>query len=265
MVEGPVNQKPNVIPTGRAWMRRVEQQSEILHWRAARLLARSNGLATLRGVATECSSQPGPKRLRAHRCEGPNMKSRCTREVRRTSGTQTRRLRGRRTPRSRRRNRRASGRRRASNVHGTRRGTNGGTFALMEEVLRREKLVRAYKRVLQNKGAAGAAGITSVGQLATHWTGVREALLNGEYAPHPFARWRLRKREGAVVGHPDGAGPIRTTGSAPSSSTAYGPDLLGRELWLSAGTERTRSRAPRAAISGGRQSVGGRHGPREIL
>ena len=78
---------------------------------------------------------------------------------------------------------------------------NGGTSALMEEVLRRENLVKAYTRVVQNKGAPGTDGMT-VGQLkgylATQWPRVRETLLKGEYVPQLVRRVEIPKPGGGV-------------------------------------------------------------------
>ncbi len=79
--------------------------------------------------------------------------------------------------------------------------TNGGTLPLMEEVLRRENLVKAYTRVVQNKGAPGTDGMT-VGQLkgylAVHWPRVRETLLKGEYIPQPVRRVEIPKPGGGL-------------------------------------------------------------------
>lgn len=63
-----------------------------------------------------------------------------------------------------------------------------GTPKLMEEVLRRENMMKAYKRVVRNKGAPGVDGVT-VGELGAycreHWERIREELLSGKYQPQP--------------------------------------------------------------------------------
>jgi RNA-directed DNA polymerase len=78
---------------------------------------------------------------------------------------------------------------------------NGGTSALLEEVLRRENLAKAYTRVVQNGGAPGPDGIT-VDQfksyLGTHWPRVREALLSAAYEPAPVRRVEIPKSGGGV-------------------------------------------------------------------
>ena len=63
------------------------------------------------------------------------------------------------------------------------------TGALMEQVLTRENLILALKRVLGNKGAAGVDGVT-VEQLKpylkAHWPGIKAQLLAGTYEPQPL-------------------------------------------------------------------------------
>jgi RNA-directed DNA polymerase len=56
----------------------------------------------------------------------------------------------------------------------------------MEEVLRRETLLRAYQKVRSNGGAAGVDGMTveELGSyLVRHWEAIREQLLKGTYRP----------------------------------------------------------------------------------
>jgi RNA-directed DNA polymerase len=76
-----------------------------------------------------------------------------------------------------------------------------GTSALLEEVLRRENLAKAYARVVQNRGAPGVDGIT-VGEfksyLKEHWPRVRELLLNAQYEPAPVRRVEIPKPDGGV-------------------------------------------------------------------
>ncbi len=67
--------------------------------------------------------------------------------------------------------------RQASTAQGD--AANGGTSALLEDVLRRENLAKAYTRVVQNE----------------------------------------TRRRHASLGHPDGAGPIHSTGLASGAAT----------------------------------------------
>jgi RNA-directed DNA polymerase len=80
------------------------------------------------------------------------------------------------------------------------------TQELIQEVLRRENMNRAYQRVVQNGGAPGVDGIT-VDQLGAqcreHWVKIREQILSGTYKPQPIRKVEIPK--------PDGRG-MRTLG-----------------------------------------------------
>ena len=59
---------------------------------------------------------------------------------------------------------------------------NTETSRLMEEVLRRENLVRAHARVVQNGGAAGVDGMPVDDLMPScrdHWARIRTELLSG--------------------------------------------------------------------------------------
>lgn len=75
------------------------------------------------------------------------------------------------------------------------------TETLMEEVVSRENLQRALKRVVSNKGAPGMDGMT-VAKLRTflkdHWLPIKERLLNGQYLPQPVKRVEIPKPDGGV-------------------------------------------------------------------
>src|SRR6202048_5297444 len=75
------------------------------------------------------------------------------------------------------------------------------TEQLMEEVCDRENLVRAWKRVRQNKGSPGVDGMT-VGDardyLREHWPSIRSQLLEGTYQPRPVKRVEIPKPDGGV-------------------------------------------------------------------
>ncbi|MFY0992978.1 group II intron reverse transcriptase/maturase, partial [Halomonas sp. C05BenzN] len=66
--------------------------------------------------------------------------------------------------------------------------TKAESAPLMEAVVEKVNMARAYRRVVANKGAPGADGMT-VDQLADHlkqyWPTLRERLLAGEYHPSP--------------------------------------------------------------------------------
>jgi RNA-directed DNA polymerase len=70
---------------------------------------------------------------------------------------------------------------------------------LLEEVLRRENLIAALRRVQSNKGAPGVDGMTVkelTPYLKTNWPRIREELLNGNYTPAPVLRVEIPKPDG---------------------------------------------------------------------
>ena len=72
---------------------------------------------------------------------------------------------------------------------------------LMEEVLRKENLIRALKRVRANKGAPGVDGMT-VDELGDHlrecWISIREQLLDSTYVPKPVRVVEIPKPSGGT-------------------------------------------------------------------
>jgi RNA-directed DNA polymerase len=73
------------------------------------------------------------------------------------------------------------------------------TTMLLEEVLRRENLVKAYHRVRANKGAPGVDGMTVDDfkpYLKEHWPRIKEQLLAGTYQPRPVKRVDIPKPGG---------------------------------------------------------------------
>jgi len=79
--------------------------------------------------------------------------------------------------------------------------TGPPTETLIEEVLRRENLFAALKRVRANKGAPGVDGM-SVDELPDYlrevWPAIREQLLNATYVPTPVREVRLPKPGGGT-------------------------------------------------------------------
>jgi group II intron reverse transcriptase/maturase len=73
------------------------------------------------------------------------------------------------------------------------------TGLLLEKVLERPNLVRAWRRVKRNGGSPGIDGMTVEDLrdwLDRHWTRVREELLSGTYQPTPVKRVAIPKRGG---------------------------------------------------------------------
>jgi RNA-directed DNA polymerase len=76
-----------------------------------------------------------------------------------------------------------------------------GKQQLMEEVVERENLIQALKRVQANKGSPGVDGMTVdelPGYLKEHWTAIREQLMSGTYEPKPVKRVEIEKPDGGV-------------------------------------------------------------------
>ncbi len=83
------------------------------------------------------------------------------------------------------------------------RGTESpaGIERLMEEVVERENLKEALRRVKANQGSPGVDGMTVhdlPGYLKEHWPTFREQLLNGTYKPQPVRRVEIPKPDGGV-------------------------------------------------------------------
>ena len=72
---------------------------------------------------------------------------------------------------------------------------------LMEIIVTRQNMWRAYARVLANKGAPGVDGMT-VGQLKSFlkrcWPKIRQTLLDGTYKPLPVRRKEIPKPNGGI-------------------------------------------------------------------
>jgi len=72
---------------------------------------------------------------------------------------------------------------------------------LLEEVLRRENLRRAYQRVRSNGGAPGVDGMSVQAlpaYLQQEWPRIREQLLSGAYQPQPVRKVEIPKPGGGI-------------------------------------------------------------------
>ena len=113
--------------------------------------------------------------------------------------------------------------------------TNAEPNALMEQALERPNLMRAYQRVVSNKGAAGVdqMPVTALkSHLQQHWPTLRERLLAGDYHPQPVRRveYPQAARRRADTGYPDGTGSPDPTGASSGIEPDAGADLLGSQL-----------------------------------
>jgi len=75
------------------------------------------------------------------------------------------------------------------------------TDGLMDEIVERENLREALKRVKANKGSPGIDGMTVKElpeYLKENWPTMREHLLNGTYKPQPVKRVEIPKPDGGM-------------------------------------------------------------------
>lgn len=123
--------------------------------------------------------------------------------------------------------------------------TDPRTDKLMEEVLRRENLTKALKRVEANKGAPGVDGMT-VDELPDYlereWPRIRNELLEATYGPSPVRRKDIPKPGGGsrMLGIPtaldrficQGIQQVLTPIFDPHfSDHSYDSDLSGVLIW----------------------------------
>ena len=72
---------------------------------------------------------------------------------------------------------------------------------LLEQVVERDNMVRAYRRVKQNRGAAGIDGMSVEelhGFLRSNWPVIKEQLLSGTYVPQSVRRVEIPKPGGGT-------------------------------------------------------------------
>jgi RNA-directed DNA polymerase len=73
------------------------------------------------------------------------------------------------------------------------------TTSLMERVLEKKNLVKAYKRVVSNRGSAGIDDMSVrelAGYIRENWSAVERNLLAGTYQPRPVLRVEIPKPDG---------------------------------------------------------------------
>ena len=111
---------------------------------------------------------------------------------------------------------------------------------LLEQVLDRENMQRAWKRVKANKGAAGVDGMSiseATGFIRQNWEAICSTLANGRYKPMPVRRVLIPKPGG-------GSRPLGIPTVLDRLIHCAGVDadfrsaLFGVEPWLSTGAFR---------------------------
>ena len=76
-----------------------------------------------------------------------------------------------------------------------------GAQGLLERMVKRDNMVKAYRRVKQNKGAAGVDKMTVdelPGYLQRNWHFIKEQLLSGTFRPKPVLRVKIPKANGGT-------------------------------------------------------------------
>ena len=72
---------------------------------------------------------------------------------------------------------------------------------MLEKILSKENIEKAYKRVYANKGVGGVDGITTK-ELETYmkanWNSIKEQIRTRTYKPHPVLRVEIPKANGGV-------------------------------------------------------------------
>lgn len=75
------------------------------------------------------------------------------------------------------------------------------TSKLMEELVARPNMLRAYRRVIENKGSPGVDGVTTdelKGYVQEHWERIKQELLEGRYKPQAILRVEIPKPNGGT-------------------------------------------------------------------
>ena len=118
---------------------------------------------------------------------------------------------------------------------------NDEASLFIEEVLCRENMMKAHKRVVANGGAPGVDGITVdelIAYCREHWSRIREEIRSGEYHPAPVRKGRdteAGRKRNSHAGYPNGAGANDPTSPATGSHAAVRAYVLEMELWLPSG------------------------------
>lgn len=75
------------------------------------------------------------------------------------------------------------------------------TASLIEAMLERENMLKAYKQVVRNKGAPGVDGMTTEDlkdYLKEHWFQLKDEVVSGRYKPNPVKEVEIPKPGGGV-------------------------------------------------------------------
>ncbi len=107
-------------------------------------------------------------------------------------------------------------------------------------------MIRAYERVVRNKGAAGIDGLTVEelkDHLKAHWLNIKERLLEGEYQPQAVKKVTIPKPKGGerILGIPTVVDRLVQAGNTPETKSDVRQGLFGKQLWISPEPQRKAS------------------------
>jgi len=89
-----------------------------------------------------------------------------------------------------------------SNAEVIKEGIHPATDMLLERMIEKENMMKAYRKVVKNKGSAGVDNMR-VEELGAHlrknWEAIRKALVQGRYIPQPVKRVEIPKPGGKGV------------------------------------------------------------------
>ena len=141
---------------------------------------------------------------------------------------------------------------------------------LMEEIVSRANMQKAYNRVVSNKGAAGVDNMSTgqlKGYLQTDWPRIKEELLNGTYKPQPVRKVEIPKPGGGtrMLGIPTVLDRLIQQAVHQELGPLFEPGFSASSYGFRPGKSAHQAvQAARKAVAE-RSEMGGRHRPCQIL
>ena len=141
---------------------------------------------------------------------------------------------------------------------------------LLEQVVERDNMVKAYRRVRQNRGAAGIDGMTVEELhdfLQCNWPGIKAQLLSGTYVPQPVRRVEIPKPGGGTraLGVPTVLDRLIQQAILQKLSPVFDPEFSEHSYGFRPGRKRPASGAAGQELSAGGKALGRGHGPGEVF
>jgi RNA-directed DNA polymerase len=141
---------------------------------------------------------------------------------------------------------------------------------LLDAVLARDNLWRAWKRVKANRGAPGIDGVRLEDFPAyarNHWLDVREQIEQGRYAPQPVRRVAIPKPDGGerLLGIPTILDRVIQQAIAQVLTPIFEPTFSASSFGFRPGPQRTPGDPAGRDLRQGGLSHRGRPGPGQVL